>query len=267
MANVVNWSERDEPYASGWRDCTYSAYLMGLIYAGYATFPLGIYTINEREAFERSDDKPDETGGNMFYCDQGSSRRYGRTLDTPTISLSDALKTPGIGLVLSGVNGNLPYGHWLRRWDPGFIGNHAVFVIPMGNGNVLWFDPEAPWKFAGDTVDNATVLKWASLSVSTPSNWRIAVADKWAPAATTVTLKYGGYEGYRGTWKVNSDGSRFRSSPYLRSDNIIGTVNAGYTFSNAQTTDTGDYVNGSRRWLGDETGNKWMHSSLVTLVR
>lgn len=161
------WSERGELHATGWKDCVYSSGLMALIYGGFTVFPLGIYTDKEREALERSDDQPDETWSTDDILAVAVQRRYGLTLRPLDIELDPALDRIGTALVLIGVNGRLPAGHTLRRWDPGFIGGHAVTVIPKGAGKVLWLDPEAPMGYAGDTTDTATVLRWANGRAST----------------------------------------------------------------------------------------------------
>ena len=156
------WSERGELHATGWKDCVYSSGLMALIYGGFTDFPLGIYTDQEREALERSDDQPDETWSTDDILAVAVKRRYGLTLRPLDIELDPALDRVGTALVLIGVNGRLAAGHTLRRWDPDFIGGHAVTVIPKGAGKVLWLDPEAPMGYAGDITDTATVLRWAS---------------------------------------------------------------------------------------------------------
>ena len=163
MAVTKVWSERTEPNTphGELRDCTYSAGLMGLVFWGFDKFPLGAFTIAEREALERSDDQPDETGAGLGDLVTAIKRRYSIILAISRISLLARLHDrTDLGFVVQGVNGNLPKGHDLRRWDPAFTGGHAWFVHPEGNGEVRVYDPEAPMGYGGDVVPWATVTKW-----------------------------------------------------------------------------------------------------------
>lgn len=162
MATTKVWSERPEPNAPGLRDCTYSAGLTGLVFAGFDKFPKGAFTVDEREALERSDDQPNETGASLDDLILAIKRRYDITLKKSLIQyLAQHKARADLGFVIQGANGNLPYGHTLRRWDKNFTGGHAVFINPSGDGSTVhWYDPEAPMGFAGDIVNWATVTKW-----------------------------------------------------------------------------------------------------------
>jgi hypothetical protein len=178
VANALVWSERVEPGGGGYKDCTYSSALSLLVFAGKKSFPLGIYTVAEREALERSDDQPDETGASQVDITTACKRRYRVTLRTVPTSLATALTKVGTGLTVAGRNGNLPAGHTLRRWQPGFIGGHCVCIIPLGNGRSRWLDPLAPNKYAGDIVNNSTILQWA---YGGSANMRYLNEDELAP--------------------------------------------------------------------------------------
>lgn len=262
-------SERDEPHAPGWRDCMYAAGLMAVYKQGYRDFPLG-FDAEEREALERSDERPDEQGASVADLDTATMRRYGLKLGrVPRGDLGAALRGPATtGLVVAGVNRVLP--KWLRRWTPRFAGAHSVYVQPMGDGlHVRWMDPMATWGYPGDVVDHGIVLAWNAATNGKANSCRFAREPATVVAVPTpgVTLKYGGYAGFRGRWRVMQNYSRFRRSPFIKRDNIIEMVDAGHEFRNSQTTDQGTFVNGSRRWLGDASGDRWMHVSLVELVR
>jgi hypothetical protein len=162
MTTPLVWSEREDP-GLPWTDCTYSAVLMLAVYGGWTNFPEGIYTNAERNLLESSDSVPDHTGANFFATDEAMDFRYGwhpwRIPDGSEVGLRTALGITGRGYAIAGWNRNLsPH---LRRWDTVFDGAHAVFVQPIGGGNVLWLDPLAPNMFAGDVVDIETVMRWA----------------------------------------------------------------------------------------------------------
>lgn len=185
MAKVVVWSERDEAVGKGWHDCTYSSALMALVYGGFTKFPLGIYTAAEREALERSDNQPDETGASQVDITVAVKRRYGVSLRTVPEPLAVALTKVGRAITLAGSNGNLPKGHALRRWDPGFTGGHSITVVTLGGGKVLWLDPEAPWKHSGDVVPIQIVLKWAWGGIS---NMRYILENEFATGPVHVPV-------------------------------------------------------------------------------
>lgn len=162
MPMPLVWSERPEPNAPGLRDCTYSSGLMTLVYGGLTSFPFGIYSVAEREALERSDDQPNETGASLIDLTTAVKRRYNLNLVAPPEALAVALTKTGRAYVLQGTPANLPAGHTLRRHDPSFTGGHAVCVVPIGWGYSLWLDPLAPNKYAGELVTNTTIIKWAT---------------------------------------------------------------------------------------------------------
>jgi len=143
------------------------------------------------------------------------------------------------------------------------VGGHAIAVVGWdARGLRLRNSWGTDWGLGGDCF-----LPWAYL----PRTWEFwkAVDVIEAPPVPkpSVVLKYGGYAGFRGTWRVNADHTNERRTPYITSTNVIRQVNAGTIFVNAQTTDKGTIVNGSARWLGSADGNTWIHVSTVTLVK
>jgi hypothetical protein len=183
---AVVWSERNEPAGGGWRDCTYCSGLQALIHGGFTKFPLGRYTVAEREALERSDDQPDETGASLDDLIVAVKRRYGIEWSKSRTALLEPLHARSdLAFVVQGLNGNLPAGHTLRRWDPTFTGGHCVTVIPVGDGtNVKWLDPLAPMLFTGDVAAWATVSRWMGSSAFCISVRKDAYAP---PPPTTYT--------------------------------------------------------------------------------
>jgi len=140
------------------------------------------------------------------------------------------------------------------------VGGHAIVAVGW-DASGLWL--QNSWGTDFGVQGGRCRLPWAYLS----RVWEAYKAvDKIEPRPDPVVYKYGGGPYYRGTWRVIANGSRIRKAPYLNGQ-ILQTVPAGTIFTNAQTTDKGSYVNGSRRWLGDKTGDRWIHVSLVRLVR
>ena len=264
MSTTV-WSEQNEPNAPGWRDCVYSAGLMALDFGGFTGWPAGWHTVAEREALERSDSRADETGASVDDLVVAVKRRYGITLRKLDVPIDVALTRVGTALALEGNNATLPT--WLQHR---FTGSHAVCVIPLGNGRVQWLDPMDPMGFGGNTIDAAIVARWAwgqsRACVVAKGEFAPVVPAATPPAAPAVTLAYGGRADVRGTWRVKVSAANVRTKPFL-SGTVAQVLNSGATFTNAQTTDSGELVAGSRRWYGDRTGKRWIHSSLVTLVK
>jgi hypothetical protein len=165
------WPEHPESLGViGYHDCTQSAALMCLVYAGKTDYPLGIYTVAERNALDAADDRPDNTGATLDgslpgvgWLDKQVANRYGVTMrrlpDDSEATLRKYLTTPGYALLLQGSMGNLPVGHPLRRWQPEFGGGHAVCVI--SGTQPRWLDPLGPKGFAGDLTDADTILRFA----------------------------------------------------------------------------------------------------------
>jgi hypothetical protein len=163
MPFPVVWSERPEPNASALKDCAYSAGLTALVYGDKVSYPLGIYTVAEREALERSDDQPNETGASLDDLIVAIKRRYGITLTkNGPATLSAWLDKDDIALVVTGKMGNLAAGGELRRWDPTFTGPHAVCVVNLPGNRYIWLDPLAPNKFAGDVVTKQQIVRFSA---------------------------------------------------------------------------------------------------------
>jgi hypothetical protein len=171
MAKV--WSELPEPNTpkGTGRDCLYCAYAMALIHAGFDGFPLGAYTVAEREALERSDTRPDETGATCADGDRASSKRYGVKLRKLAHSrawpggrprdLAAALAVPGSALLVTGRAGAFPRG--LRLY--GFTGAHAVTAITLGANRALLLDPLRPNGYPGQIVATSALVAFnAALS-------------------------------------------------------------------------------------------------------
>jgi hypothetical protein len=180
MPTPLVWSERVETVGvTGLHDCTQSSALMCLVYAGKTDYEYGIYTPTERNALDASDDRPDNTGATLDGSLPGHGdldaqllNRYGvrmhRLPDDTDATLRKFISTPGYAFLLQGTMGSFPAGHKLRIWQPSFTGNHAVCVVTLGNGKVLWLDPLAPNRNAGTTatVHEAMTFAWTGSTYS-----------------------------------------------------------------------------------------------------
>lgn len=196
MSTPPLMSERDDPFSpnGAWRDCAYASAIMLVHKAGKRWWPAG-YGVREREALERSDDQPDETGANYRDIQLACHRRYALSLPTvPPDALGRWLAgTAKRGFSVPGRMTNLP--PFLRRWDTAFTGAHQVYVEPMGDGlHVRWLDPLATWGFKGDIVPVTTVLAFnapfagqaLSLKEGDATDYRLAVTKYAVPATYDV---------------------------------------------------------------------------------
>lgn len=194
-------SERNELHGTGWYDCTQASAMRACADAGIV-FPLADLDL-EREALERADDYPDETGATMAAIVTAMSRRY-RYSGAAVSDLHAALRTPGYTLLVQGAYPQFPTAQ--RRWSPKFQGGHAVAyrVNTPTSGTLL--DPMAPMGFAGDTVTPAVMEAFAWGASTTR-------AMKWAKPPETSTgedmagLKFNIVSEERGTLTVQQDGS------------------------------------------------------------
>jgi hypothetical protein len=167
VATPKVWSEHGGTFRAAHHavfDCVYSANLMVLVYAGFRNFPLGAFTVEERNELDRTD-----TGATHAISDAAIKDRYHVTMRKPpgpterwtATELRAELSAVGKAYAIAGKYDRLPA--FLRRHDPSFAGSHDVCVIPLGNGRVRWLDPMAEMGFAGDDVEIDTVLRYAHI--------------------------------------------------------------------------------------------------------
>jgi hypothetical protein len=169
MSVIRSWAEHPEPNGDHrWHDCVYSAYLSALEGAGLDRLA-GVNRTDEREALERSQTVyAPEAGSSLAAGEQAVTNRYG-VAPHRSLSLGPLLDTAGLVIVAAGINSRLPAR--LHHWDPAFTGSHAVvFATPPGRGIII-LDPEAPDKYAGDSITRAEALYWWDRT--TVRYWRI----------------------------------------------------------------------------------------------
>ena len=244
--SVAVWTERES--SGGWYDCTYCSALMVLVAAGKVDYPLGIYTRAECNALEDHDSRPNDTGATFADTDTAVRNRYGVTMHydgrISSSSLRSRLNATGRAYALAGLNANMPAG--VTNWDPGFTGAHAVCVIPQGGGRVLWLDPLAPDRFAGESATVDEVVSWAaSLNGDSHDPRYLALGElahevdplQWLddakPYTAVVSL---------------AAGQPIRSSPQLTSANVTDTLAAPYD-AEVVAVVQGDAYAGSTEWF------------------
>jgi hypothetical protein len=210
VAEVRVWSEIEK--TGSFTDCAYSSALMVLVAAGKRDFALGIYTIEERNELERADDRKDGQGVSSFKdTDVAVERLYRVKLrlvsDGRRPAMVRALSEGGRAYMIAGKNGNLKPDHPLRKPQPSFEGNHAVCVIPRGDGKVRWLDPLARMESKAVITDVETVLKWANM----PSDARFLDIDQLAEDVMpepALTYRIG-----QGSFAANQTFRLFRRGP------------------------------------------------------
>lgn len=157
-------TETDE---TPWRDCLYASGVM-LAHDAGVTLPLG-YTKAEREALERSDDRPDEQGGSLDDLMTGFRRRYDWT---PTLAkdVGNATFRGSLtgGAVVQIIYAELP-AHF-QQWDPAFAAKgadsrHSVSVRRSSSVDgstkpgYLWLrDPLARGAYCGEWIRETDLL-------------------------------------------------------------------------------------------------------------
>jgi hypothetical protein len=183
------WSEHGGAFRAAHHavfDCVYSANLMVLVYAGFRNFPHGAFTVEERNALDRTD-----TGANHAISDAAIQDRYHVTMRKPpgptnrwtAAELRAELSTVGKAYAVAGKYDRLPAP--LGRHDPTFADAHDVCVIPLGDGRVRWLDPMAPMESTGDIVDVDTVLRYAFI----PNDARWLKQNELAGVAPDTTMQ------------------------------------------------------------------------------
>jgi hypothetical protein len=101
-------------------------------------------------------------GSNLFELRRGITTRYGWTprlsgepgrLHAPWSAVLESLSQPGDAAVLQGSMGVFPRGHHLRRHDPNFASDHAMYVQRVDHQPRLWLmNPAAPNSFDGEFI-------------------------------------------------------------------------------------------------------------------
>jgi hypothetical protein len=122
----------------------------------------------------------------------------------------------------------------------------------VGYGDPLWHQGDAlawcRWRDVNDALWDEGNL--TTLAIYTPP-----------PPPPPVHLRYGG-RAHDHVYTVRGDGTNVRTAPRM-GNNVHHQLNARDTFHAYQKTSTGDRVNGSKVWLGNRDGDRWLHSSVV----
>lgn len=189
-------------------DCVYSANLMVLVHAGFRNFPLGAFTVEERNALD-----PENIGADHTISDVAIKDRYHVTMRQPpdgewsADELRAELNSAGNAYAVAGMYDRLPAALRLSS----FAGAHDVCVIPFGDGRVRWLDPLAPMGSAGEIVSVDTVLRYAFI----PNDARWLKENELAGVAADTTMP----QGDEMTWLPN-----FKPVPPFIAVTRAGTV-------------------------------------------
>lgn len=144
-----------------WDDCSLAS---GAMLADYATSGRIRLTAAQVRAESGVPDRPDASDPTTL-----EQMAHALSVLAPNVELdirrdltwpqfTDRLRA-GAGAVLQGRNAALT--PTLHRWDPAYMGGHAVFVMADAPGTLWWMDPEAPAAFPGESVREADVRRWA----------------------------------------------------------------------------------------------------------
>jgi hypothetical protein len=171
-ANHVHVSERESAHFwpdgrfddKGWEDCLWVA---AVEVARLCFSPAIPATHKEAEALRADSGEPPDGGSNTTNLRDGIKKRYrwteGFGVVTGFAELWAAL-VPGTAAVVAGSFAGFPYGHPLRRWDPTYIGGHAVTAIRVDDGSAVWWcDGLAPAKdYRGQWVTKAQLERFVN---------------------------------------------------------------------------------------------------------
>lgn len=122
---------------SAWEDCTFDSALMWYRMSYDATRPSTHY---EAERLRQASGEDPIGGTNPFDVRRGIQARYGRTVAQaingwPTLKLAMGVGYNGL---VSGSMAAFPFGHRLRRPQPGFAAPHAVHAAKVDSNPRYW---------------------------------------------------------------------------------------------------------------------------------
>ena len=245
MGNPAVWTEREAGLP--WTECCHSAVLDVLLYGGLpsAKFPAGMYSNNERHGLATQDGLADHTGANFVAVGNAVKARYGVTLHAESWSssqLESALSVAGKAYAVAGSEARHPAGAAL--WDPYFKGAHAVCMVPLGTTKVLWLDPLAPDRYAGDQVAVSEAVAWAAALHATHDPRWLAAGE--VGQGDDMYFSGADFEGVTNRRYLTEAGAQFRSEPKT-SAGILATFGAGTGVVPHALVD-GDAVGGSTKW-------------------
>lgn len=151
---------------AAWEDCLWSAAVEWVRALG-RNVPA---THAEAEALRAASGQGPLGGSTLDDLRRGLAARYRSTMPAPIGGAAAvvAALAPGTAAVVIGSLGAVPAGDRLRRWQPGFVGGHAVYVERTLDGTWLWCDPLAPVGTSPDRVTEADVRTFASSAVVGP---------------------------------------------------------------------------------------------------
>lgn len=181
----------------------------------------------------------------------------------------------GRGFILQGNTqpdgrGNVNHAVWVNDCIGGTPGNPQAFHVydPWSNGPAVWsYAKTKAFMLALRPYGENDPRTLRSMGVS--GGYALVFPDSEPHAH----LHYGGTRAspFPDTLTVHSPTKGRRVNVRSRPDrispaDIIGTLATGTKWNSYQQTDTGISLAGSRRWVGNHDGNRWIHSSGVVGV-
>lgn len=253
-------SERRELFSPTQNDCTDAGIIRMVMDAGIV-LPLFYDLDREREALERSNSRPDETGETIGSIVEAATNRYHFAGHSVT-DLRASLTTPGTIVLVQGWNYRLPKR--LRAY-PNFGGGHAGDVRVNRDASLTWLDPGRPHGYRGDPITLAEALHFA---------WGARYARQ-ATWGEVLHLRYGGrrlknprsFEVW--TAKPVNVWTRptLRSAHAKTSSGDDAVLHRGDRFTPRQITAFGQRVAGDSRWLGNAAGDRWVRIGPMRTVK
>lgn len=156
-----------------------------------------------------------------------------------------------------------------------FGGGHAIAVFPGWWVIDPLADGRAAGIYRGPGVYPESLLRTAAgqLVLRVDAKGRVtdrvglgaayaALGSRTHLPAAPVIYAFDGVPKSRGTY-TTTVAANLRTAPAVRPGTLVRVLPAGEAVYIAQRTDTGQSVAGSRRWYGDATGARWLHSSVV----
>lgn len=200
---------------AAWEDCTWDSALMWYRLSYDDSRPSTHY---EAERLRQASGEDTHSGSNPFDIVKGIRTRYGREVAKPIQGWSVLRIALGVGYngLVSGSMGAFPWGHRLRRPQPGFASWHAVHVAKVDAAPRYWVtNPLFPEDHDGEWWTEDELRRFVQAG-ERANLWHLVAKIRPRPATTPPPAAY------------VPETVRVRSGAFWRYV-IAGTRSAGYT--------------------------------------